>query len=114
MPMEGWVLGWAKMPGLAGTMLTATALVTWTLPSLRTARTTALMLVVSATSQGIWAMTVLGETLIRGAMIPLKYTCVPPSSLGSTLASLGAVAVWKVRVVSGEAWMVTSELGAIC
>ena len=61
-------------------MVTATGVVTTTLPSFWTDRTKALTLVVSLTSQGTWAVIWVGETENSGAKMPLKYTSVPARS----------------------------------
>src|ERR1044071_6880200 len=65
-------LGCAYMPGLAPMIDTATGVVVITLPSPITERTYALMLVVSSTSQGICALICSGETMYKGARMPLK------------------------------------------
>src|SRR5215831_20966754 len=57
------------------------------------------MLVVSRSSQGIWALTMVGETIISGAAMPLKKTCVPPSLVGSEACVVSAEAVWDERLV---------------
>ena len=53
-------------------MVTATGVVTVTEPLSLSERTYALMLVVSSSSQGICAFTIVGETSIKGAGMPLK------------------------------------------
>ena len=54
-----------KIPGLAGTIVAATGVVVTTLPPCSD-RTYALMLVVSSTSHGIWAMIWVGDTKKSG------------------------------------------------
>src|SRR5687767_13589576 len=64
------------------------------------------MLVVSCTSHGIWALIWVGETIYNGARIPLKYTCVPPSSVGSVGCVRSALAEKAERSVPVIATMV--------
>src|SRR5215472_17112497 len=71
------------------------------------------MLVVSPSSQGICATILLGETIISGERIPLKYTWLPPRSVGSGLALAGAEAVWNATDNPAVAWIASSEPGAI-
>src|SRR5260370_11775775 len=80
-------------------MLTATGVVTITVPSSATERTYALRLVVSPSSQGICALTAVGETIISGAGMPLKYTWVRPSVVGKVGLVVSADAVWYERLV---------------
>ena len=62
----------AKMPGFCGTIVTATGVVTETLPSDRVVRTYALMLVRSRNSKGTCAVILSGETNVSGARTPSK------------------------------------------
>src|ERR1035441_820898 len=57
------------------------------------------MLVVSPSSQGTCAFTMVGETSVSGAAIPLRYTWVPPSVAGSAVWVRSADAVWNERLV---------------
>src|SRR5687767_8864130 len=99
-PAGGFPLsGRAKMPGFAGTIETATGVVVTTLPSIATDRTYALMLEVSCTSHGIWALIWVGETMYSGERMPLKYTCVQTSAVGSTGWVGSALAVKEERSV---------------
>src|SRR5258708_5323935 len=75
--------GWAKIPGFCGTIVTATGVVTETVPSFRRVRTYALTLVRSRNSNGSCAVIEVGETNLRGARTPSKYTSVLARVVGS-------------------------------
>src|ERR1035437_5620540 len=87
------------MPGFCGTMVTATGVVTTTLPWLWTDRTNAFTLVVSLTSQGTCAVIWVGETENSGARMPLKYTSVPARWLGNLFGVVSAYAFPVERLV---------------
>src|SRR6516165_2014445 len=55
------------------------------------------MLVVSVSSQGICALICVGETYVRGDLMPLKKTDVPPSSTGRFGFDRSADAVCEER-----------------
>src|ERR1017187_5007242 len=68
------------------------------------------MLVVSPSSQGTCAFTIVGETSVSGAAIPLRYTWVPPSVVGSAVWVRSADAVWKERLVPVTETMVPGAM----
>src|SRR5262245_13161560 len=55
------------------------------------------MLVVSFSSHGSCALTLVGDTNTTGARMPLKYTCVQPISVGRRSWLRSAEAVLKTR-----------------
>ena len=92
------------------TYVQATGVVTLMLPSFRSVRTYALMLVRSRNSKGICAVITSGETRVSGARTPSKYTCVLANVVGSVSASAGAVAVPSLKLPPST---LTSVPGAI-